>query len=261
MSIVLATLGTGPTAQSVLEAALRIGELTNSDVEAVHVRSADDQSVRLRAEHAHVPLHLLSGPLAPALLTAVDAPGVAAAVMGTKPAGARQRLLGTTVRHVIERSTKPIVLVPPEFVDRDPFRRIVIPLEGTEASTRPVLERLLPLLAADVELIVIHVFTESTTPAMLDRPGRDLEILGKEFLTRHLPDQEASIELRHDGPVGKQIAEACVEHGADLIVLSWSQDSAAGRARVIRQILGGVNLPILLLPLREEVSSETNRHR
>ena len=140
------------------------------------------------------------------------------------------------------------MIVPPEFVARDPFRRIVIPLEGTEASTRPVLEGLLPLLAADVELIVIHVFTESTTPAMLDHPWRDLEILGKEFLTRHLPDQEASIELRHDGPVGKQVAEACVEHGADLIVLSWSQDSTAGRARVIRQVLGGCESPYLAAP-------------
>ena len=93
------------------------------------------------------------------------------------------------------------------------------------------------------------MFTEATRPTMLDRPWRDLEMIGKEFLTRHLPRQEARIELR-PGPVGARVAEVCDEHGADLIVLSWSQNSSGGRARVIREVLGGVNLPILLLPLR-----------
>jgi len=253
MSIILAALDAGPTAQSVLETALRIGELTNTDVEAVHVTTADDQSVKLRTDRAHVPLHLLSGQLEPALLTAVDAPGVTAAVIGTKSAADDRRLVGRTARHIVERSLNPVVIVPPELIAGGPFRRLLIPLEGTETSSRPVLEGLLPLLAADVELIVIHVFTESTTPAMLDHPWRDLEILGKEFLTRHFPDQEARIELRH-GSVGNQVAEACVEHGADLIVLSWSQDSTAGRARVVRRVLGSAKLPILLLPLRKRGS-------
>ena len=248
MSIVLAALDSGQTAQSVLETALRIGELTHTAVEAVHVTTADDRPVTLRTDQAHVPLRLLSGPTERALLTAVDAPDVVAAVIGAKLAADDRRLVGSTARHIVERSLNPVVIVPPELIAGGPFRRLLIPLEGTETSTRPVLERLLPLLAADVELVVIHVFTESTAPAMLDHTWRDLEILGKEFLARHLPNREARIDLRH-GPAGRQIAEACVEHGADLIVLSWSQDSTAGRARVVRQVLGDVNLPVLLLPL------------
>ena len=248
MSIVLAALDAGPTAQPVLDVAMRIGELTNTDVEAVHITIADDESVKAFTERAHVPLHLLPGPLEPALLNAVDAPEVVAAVIGTKTAPADQRLLGTSARHIIERSSKPVVIVPPDFVSPGFFRRLLIPLEGTEASTQPVLKGLLPFLAADVELIVIHVFTESTVPAMLDHPWRDLEILGREFLARHLPQHEARIELRH-GPVGTRVAEVCDEYGTDLIVLSWSQDSAAGKAHAVRQILGAVKLPILLLPV------------
>lgn len=248
MSIVLAALDTEPSAQPVLNAALRIGELTNTDVEAVHITTADDGSVKARADRAHVRLRLLPGPLEPVLLKAIDAPEVVAAVIGTKAAADDRRLLGATARHIIERTTKPVVIVPPDFVCPGFFRRLLIPLEGTEASTRPVLEVLLPLLAAELELIVIHVFTESTVPAMLDHPWRDLEILGKEFLSRHLPHQDASIELRH-GQVGSQVGEVCQEYCPDLIVLSWSQDSTAGKARTIRQILGAVKLPILLLPL------------
>jgi nucleotide-binding universal stress UspA family protein len=260
MSIVLAAVDGSLAAQSVLETALRIGDLTNNEVEAVHVTTVDDESVRLRADRVRVPLHLLSGPVGPALLSAVDAPGVAAAVIGTKRAAADQRLLGATARHVIELSTKPIVLVPPEWVDPGPFRRLLIPLEGTVASTRPVLEGLLPLLAADVELNVIHVFTESAGPKMLDNPWRDLEILGKEFLTRHLPDRAATIHLRY-GPVGTEVAKVSDEHGADLIVLSWSQDSTEGRARVVREVLGAVTLPILLLPLLGEGPIERDPRR
>ncbi len=231
MSIVLVALDASPTAQSVLDTALRIAALTTTDVEAIHVTTAHDEAVKARTDRAHVSLHLLPGPLEPALLSAVEAPHVIAAVIGTKAMANDRRLLETTARHIIEHCTKPVVIVPPDFVPPGFIRRLLIPLEGTEASTQPVLEVLLPLLAVDVELIVIHVFTESTAPAMLDHPWRDLEILGKEFLSRHLPQQEASIEFRH-GHVGTQVAEVCHEYGADLIVLSWSQDSTAGRARI-----------------------------
>ena len=248
MSLILAALDATPAAQSVLEAALKVGEMTHTDVEAVHVPMADDRSMQLRTDGAHVPLRLLSGPLEPALLTAIEAPSTLVAVIGAKAATDDKRVIGTTARHIIERSTKPVVIVPPEFVLAGAFRRLLIPLEGTESSSRPVVEGLLPLLAAHVELIVLHVFTESTQPVMLDHPWRDLEMMGKEFLTRHLPRHEARIELR-PGPVGTRVAEVCDEQRADLIVLSWSQDSAAGRARVVREVLGSAKLPILLLPL------------
>lgn len=188
------------------------------------------------------------------MLRSIDAPGVLAAIIGAKAVADDRRLLGTTARYVVERSSKPVVIVPPTLLAPSAFRRLLIPLEGTEASSRPVLEGLVPLLATDVELIVLHVFTESTQPTMLDHPWRDLEMMGREFLTRHFPRQDARIELR-PGPVGIRVAEVCNEHGADLIVLSWSQDSRAGRARVVREVLGSTNLPILLLPLRGESGS------
>lgn len=257
MSIVLAALDASPTDQSVLDTALRIAVLTTTDVEAVHVTSAHNEAVKARTDRAQVPLRLLSGPPEPALLGAVEAPDVVAAVIGSKAALDDRRLLGTTARRIVERSTKPVVVVPPDFVCPDVFRRLLIPLEGTEASTQPVLKVLLHLVTADVELIVVHVFSASTAPAMLDHPWRDLEILGKEFLSRHLPQQQASIELRR-GHVGTQVAEVCQEYGADLIVLSWLQDSSAGRARRAREILGAAQLPILLLPVRGDGSVEAD---
>ena len=257
MSLILAALDSTPAAQSVLEAALKVGEMTHTDVEAVHVPMADDRSVQLRTDRAHVPLRLLSGPLEPALLTAIEAPSTLVAVIGAKAVTDHKRVIGTTARHIIERSTKPVVIVPPEFVLPGAFRRLLIPLEGTESSSRPVVEGLLPLLAAHVELIVLHVFTESTRRVMprpsLARPGDD----GKR-VPHSTPPPARGGHRAPAGSGGHSGRPGATEQRAGLIVLSWSQDSAAGRAHVVRGGPRQRELPILLLsPFRREGSGRT----
>jgi nucleotide-binding universal stress UspA family protein len=193
-----------------------------------------------------VPFRVLEAPVEPALFDALNAPEVIAAVIGARATTSGRWPVGRTALHVIEHLDKPVVVVPPEAVTPTTIRRLLVPLEGAEASSRSVLEQLRPLLVAEVELVVLHVFTDATLPTMLDRPHRDLEILGREFLTRHFP-HATRIELRL-GPVAARVAEVSEEHGADLIVLSWSQDSSAGRAQVVREVLGASSLPVLLLP-------------
>jgi nucleotide-binding universal stress UspA family protein len=251
MNIVLAALDTTAAARPVLEAALRIGQLTGSNVEAVHVHRGRLDSVETPeslAARSKVPFRVLEGPVEPALLAAVGAPEVLAAVVGARATPGGRRPVGRTARHILEHTDKPVVIVPPDAIVPSSFRRILVPLEGTEASSQPVLERLLPLLVADVEVVVLHVFTDATRPTMLDRPVRDLELLGREFLARHLP-QATEIELR-PGPVAMRVAEVLGQHSADLVVLSWSQDSSAGRASIVREVLGASLVPVLLLPSR-----------
>ena len=241
MSIVLAALDATPAARAVLETAIQIGQLTGTDVEAIHVREGPLESVEtleLLAARGNVPFRVLEGPVEPALLDALDAPEVIAAVIGARSTTSGRRPVGRTTRHILEHVDKPVVVVPPEAVAPAAFRRLLVPLEGTEASSRSVLELLRPLLVAEVELVVLHVFTDATLPTMLDRPQRDLEILGKEFLARHFPHAHR-IELRL-GPVAASVAEVSEEHGVDLIVLSWSQDSSAGRAQIVRERARGL---------------------
>jgi hypothetical protein len=106
---------------------------------------------------------------------------------------------------------------------------------------------LCPLIVTKVELVVLHVFTPETVPRVLDHPRRDLELLGDEFLTRHCP-YASRVEWR-TGPVGARVTEAYDEHDADLVVLSWSQDSSAGHAEVVRDVLTASTIPVLLLPV------------
>jgi len=249
MTVVLAVLDDA-AARPVLEAALRIGQLTGCDVEAVHVRRnglESAEALELLAAGSEVPFRLLEGPVESALLAALGAPDVLAAVIGARAAPGGRLPVSQTTRHLLEHTDKPVVVVPPDAMVPSSFRRILVPLEGTEESSQPILQRLLPLLVTDVELVVLHVFTDATRPAMLDRPVRDFELLGREFLARHCPNV-ARIELR-PGPVPKRVAEVSGEQGSDLIVLSWSQNSSAGRAQVIREVLGASSVPVLLLPV------------
>jgi len=72
---------------------------------------------------------------------------------------------------ILEQTDKPVVVMAPEAISPGVIRRLLLPLEGTEMSSQPVLARLLPLLVADIELVVLHVFTDATLPVMLDRLG------------------------------------------------------------------------------------------
>jgi nucleotide-binding universal stress UspA family protein len=186
------------------------------------------------------------------LLDTLTDPRVIAAVFGARATPGGRRPVGRTALRVLEQAHKPIVVVPPEAVGVSPrpFRRLLVPLEGSEQSARPVVESLYPLIVSAPELVVLHVFTSATVPRSLDRYGRDLALWGDEFLARFCPEA-TRIELRA-GSVGDRVAEVCREQDVDLVVLSWSQESSLGRAVVIRDVLGRSTIPVLLLPVRAD---------
>lgn len=249
MTTVLAALDNTAAARPVLETALGVGRLTGATVEVIHVGDGSSETPQALADRSGVPFRLLEGSVEPALLEAVARPEVVAAVLGARSTPGDRRPTGHTALGVLQQALKPIVVVPPEALDGSsrPLHRLLLPLEGSDESSRPVVERLLPLIADEVELVVLHVFTSATTPRFLDRPGRDLELLSEEFLTRHCPTA-TRIELR-TGAVGQRVGEVCVGEEADLIVLSWSQTMEAGHAAIVRDVLVHARVPVLLLPV------------
>lgn len=252
MRNLLAALDASTAARPVLETALGIGQLMDAEVEAVHVRDGPVDTPRWLADQYDVPLRILEGPVTASLLGALADPDVIAAVFGARATPGGRRPVGGTALDVLERADKPIVVVPPEAfgVSPRPFRRLLVPLEGSEQSSRPVVESLYPLIVGEIEVVVLHVFTKATVPQALDRPERDLSLWGDEFLARFCPEA-ADLELRA-GSVSGCVAEVCGEQDLDLVVLSWSQDTSPGRAAVIRDVLGHSAIPVLLLPVRAE---------
>jgi nucleotide-binding universal stress UspA family protein len=246
VSVVLAAVDSSDGAPFVLDTAAHFGQLTGADVEVVSVRSdsrGSPDAAESLALAGGMPFRFLEGPVATSLLAALEAPAVIAAVIGARARPGGRRPVGQTAHEILASARKPVVVVPLEVSAPGAFERLLIPLEGTEASSVAVLQGLCPLLSAPVELVVLHAFTEATVPAMLDRPAYDLDVLAKEFLTRHCP-YSSRVEFCA-GPVAQRVAEVSREH--DLVVLSWSQDSSAGRARTVREVLDASAVPVLLL--------------
>src|SRR5690606_9621903 len=135
---------------------------------------------------------------------------------------------GHVALEVLERASRPVVVVPPEAVagpDR-PVRRVLLPLEGDVSSARPLAEDLGDLVSDDVELVVLHVLTATSPPPILDHAEWDLPLWTGDFLERFCP-MATRIDLR-TGPVGPRVLDVCAEVDADLVVLSWSQDASEG---------------------------------
>jgi nucleotide-binding universal stress UspA family protein len=250
VTTVIAAIDASPAARPVIEAAAGIAALLHADVEAVHVEEGPHETPEAVARRGAVAFRTLPGPVEPTLLAAVSEPGVVAAVLGARSSPGGRRPVGSTALHVLQRTATPIVVVPPDSVSATPrrFRRLLIPLEGSDAASQAVLDGLCPFLGDDVDLVVLHVFTPATAPRIMDRPGRDLAVLADEFLRRHCPTA-TGLEWRA-GSVPDAVMAVAPEVDADLVVLSWAQDISPTRAAVVREVLGRSKIPVLLLPLR-----------
>lgn len=258
MSTVLAALDTTAAARPVMETAVEMGRLMGAGVEVLHVREAPfepTETPESLAAAGEIPFRLAEGEVGPALLAAAAEPDVQLVVVGARATPGGRRPLGRTASYILEHAVKPVVVVPPELRPPHEIRHLLVPLEGTDASSRPVLEHLAPLLPPGVEVRVLHGFTDTTLPAMLDRPEYDMDTLGHEFLMRHFPFP-AEVELR-SGTVPGLVIEASREHGTDLIVMSWSQDSSPGRAGVVQQVLSSSSVPVLILPVGDQAAGAT----
>lgn len=256
---VIAALDNPADADVIVNTAVRIGEIAGADVEAIHISANRQESVsalKSCTTRHMIPLHIVHGQVESTLLRELNATDVQAAVLGIRSSEEGPHL-GHIATGILRDLNKSIVLVPPDAVLPGDIRRLVVPLEGTEISSRPVLDLLERIVPRDIELVVVHVFTEETLPKMLDHPYRDLEFLGQTFLARHCPSA-TDIRLRQGSvPVAAAINEVTAEGAGDLVVLSWSQDLSPGRAQVIREVLASSVAPVLVLPV--ELSPEPDQ--
>lgn len=246
---VVASLDANPSARPVLEAALRLDELLGAGVRALHVRAPGRSEVTPTdlAARAAVPLGVFEGPVAEVLVRELGGAGVQVAVIGARSTTGGRRPVGSVTRNVIQRCGRPVLVVPPEAVDLRPIRSALVPVEGTHQTTWP-LEEWLPRLAGRVDLMGLHVLTPERTPAMLDRPVRDMLLIADAFHERHLPGADR-LEMR-SGHVASQVIACSQEQEVDLIILTWMQSGAAGRSQTVLEVLGRSPIPVLLIPGR-----------
>ena len=154
------------------------------------------------------------------------------------------------VTDVIQRCTKPLLVVPvsrratpPSSIDR-----VLVPLNGTIESAATVAGTVALFGASGADIVVLHVFDETTVPKFWDQPVHARTSWVSEFLNRYCHQPNVRMELRSGTP-GERILDVAESEHTDLITLGWARSLSAGHARTVRSTLAQSTIPVLLLPI------------
>jgi nucleotide-binding universal stress UspA family protein len=250
MSKVLVALDNSPTGKTVLETACAFATLLEADAEALHVQRNGSRTAHHTAQAAAVPLRTVAGPVVDRLVEAGQAADVVALALGARGTQAARRALGSTAAAVATRLPKPVLVVPPN-AEPASFRRVLVPLEGTPASSLAPRALLALTGPAELDLLALHIHEQDTIPAFTDQPQHEHHSWTHEFLQRYLPSHQGEVRLEtRVGRSGELIPDMAEELGCDLIALGWLQQLSAGRAPVVRETLERSRVPVLLIPLQ-----------
>lgn len=264
MKKVIAALDNSLAARSVVATATSLASLFSARVEAVHV-GEDGDGTRIAADAAaaaDLELRMLEGPTVAALVRAAEHGDVVALVVGTRGLPMGGRAIGSTALEVITSLMKPVVVVPPSAARPGPFKRVLVPLEGTVSTS--LAPRSLVELAddADVEVVVLHVHDADTLPAFTDQPQHEGTAWRDEFVARYCPWGVGKVSMQvRLGRREEEILRAAAETKSDLVALGWAQELAAGRAPVVRELLERGRIPVLLVPMQLVRDSPKTRRR
>jgi nucleotide-binding universal stress UspA family protein len=192
----------------------------------------------------------MAGEPVPAIVEAAAQPDVAALVLGARGVHSGPQPTGSTALEVITRVAKPVVVVPPRAQPSDPFRRILVPLEGTSDSSQALAETVKLATRADLEIVALHVHTPATVPAFSDQTHHEIHAWEREFISRFAHGARDGAKLiRRLGSAPDDVVTVAHDTDADLIALAWSQDLSPGHARVVRTTLARSAIPVLLVPV------------
>lgn len=226
--------------------------VTADDPDGVRgVTTALARTLHLNMEQRGLPAE--ADDVSAAVLLALEDPNVRLAVLPYSP-GHAARLVSEVIRHC----PKPVVLVPvgrgtmtPELISR-----ILVPLDGTVESAETVAATVALFAASGADIVVLHVFDQTTVPKFWDQSAHARKSWDEEFLARYCKQPDARLELRTGSP-GQSILDVAATEHADLIALGWAQNLSTGRARTVRTTLARARTPILLLPVASaEVENE-----
>ena len=251
MKRILVGLDSSPAGKAVIASARALGLLLDAQIEALHVRSDGERTVRQIAEAADLPLRIATGPVIDSLVAAGNARDVIALTLGARGSDTARRPLGSTAAGVASALAKPVLIVPPRAEPVTAFRRVLVPIEGTLSSSlapRAIFEL---ARGARVDAVALHVYDEASVPAFTDQPQHEQPAWEEEFLQRYCPWGIGDIRLEtRVGRSGELIPQTAADSDCDLIALGWSQELSSGRAPVVRETLERSSRPVLLVPVR-----------
>ena len=253
MTTVLAALDSDASGRPVLSSAIALADLLDGTVTCLHIREDERSAAAELAREAGVELREVDGRPVEQIVAAAQDPDVAALVLGARgDRGGGPQPAGRTALEVITRTAKPVAVVPPEAHPPRQITRILVPLEGTSASSRALDDALQLAHRHSLEVLVLHIHSPATVPAFADHEPHAALTWEQEFLSRYtsIPHDRITL-LRRFGVPADDIVAVADETSADLTVLAWSQNLAPGHAHVVSDVLARTNIPVLLLPVQQ----------
>lgn len=251
MTCVLAAVDDTAAAAGVIAAAQVLARTLGIDVRGVHVREGEARTGQEVAARAGLPTDIVEGDVAACIHAAVADATVSVAVLGARALQGGRRPAGHIATAMMVEAPVPVLIVPPDvqLPDSGRFERLLLPLEGNDegAKGRDVIVH--DLAGSGVDVIAVHVFRRATAPRFWDQAGHAPESWSAEFLSRWSVEPGADLHLRSGDIAGSILHVAACEE-ADIIVVAWSQDLASGHARVVQELLGRAEIPVLLTPVR-----------
>jgi nucleotide-binding universal stress UspA family protein len=233
---------------------------------------AREELARLRVPEEHWPLITLhQAPAYPedAILAALARHDIELVVMtagghtAEDPAAADAdpaRLVGHVTRAIVERSPVPVLLLPPNYREALPWRRALVPVSGEVEADEALIAAARLASALDLEVHVAHVTDSETGDEGLaararyaDAPYHEfphqLEELVGRALSRCAPDEcrrIAGVALCQ-GDVAPELLALIERRQVSVLVVSWHGRLVTGRARVLKQLIQGLTVPVLLV--------------
>jgi nucleotide-binding universal stress UspA family protein len=170
--------------------------------------------------------------------------------------------VGATALAVLREASYPLVLVnPARPLDGWRLRKVLLPHEGTPATSDAVRHCVELTRRAGAELLVLLVAAPGaavpqergslTSPFYLDQPQHEWPAWVGEFIERlacicPLAGLRARLLLGRGSPSSEILRVAC-EESVDLIVLAWKGNWAPEHAETLKAILRGAACPTMVV--------------
>lgn len=235
-------------------------------------RPAREALARLKVPEAHWPLVTLhQAPAFPvdAILAAIARYDVSLVIMTATGEGAEarteaevdpERIVGRIARTVLERSSAPVLLLPPAYREALPWTRILVPLSGEIEADDALALAVRVADALDLDVHVAHVAGADPGTDGLGARARYADALHHEYprqleelVRRALPNccpaeyrRISSLALCY-GDAAAELLQLIEDRRVSLLVVGWRGRFMTGRARVLKQLAQVVTQPILLV--------------
>ncbi|MCW8196335.1 universal stress protein [Proteobacteria bacterium 005FR1] len=175
-------------------------------------------------------------------------------------ASASELRVGHVVRAVLEQTNVPVLLAPPNFVERLPMRSALVPVSGEQETDEALGLAVQVADCLQLRLNVAHVVSpdigeadytselQYSDAAHHEFAGRlhDLLLRASHRCSPEDIDRVVENVCLCRGKVLDELLRMAERTAADLLIIGWHGKLAEGRAELIKQFIGELTCPILL---------------